>query len=93
METMRTKKALALACKSWHGPAIEALYEDIVIRRKGQIVALARTPRSEKCDFARLIKAIHIENLATLPSCNDVVKEDFETSLFCTMFKEVSFCT
>ncbi|KAI0762940.1 hypothetical protein C8Q74DRAFT_1451015 [Fomes fomentarius] len=94
METMRTKKALALVCKSWHGPAIEALYEDIVIRRMGQIVALARTLRLENCDFARLIKVIHIDNLAILPSCSDVVKEDFETIVSrCTMLKEVSLCT
>ncbi len=94
LETMRTKKALALVCKSWHGPAIEALYEDIVIRRMGQIVALARTLQSEKCDFAHLIKAIHIDNLAILPSCSDVLKEDFETIMSrCTMLKEFSFRT
>ncbi|KAI0762932.1 hypothetical protein C8Q74DRAFT_188884 [Fomes fomentarius] len=94
VEAMRTKKALALVCKSWHGPAIEFLYEDIVIRRMGQIVALARTLRLENCDFARLIKAIHIDNLAILPSCIDVVKEDFETIVSrCTMLKEVSLCT
>ncbi|KAI0780328.1 hypothetical protein C8Q74DRAFT_1447650 [Fomes fomentarius] len=91
METMRTKKALALVCKSWHGPAIEVLYEDIVIRRMGQIVALARTLQSERAGFARLVKVIHIDTLAIFPSCSHVVKEDFETIMSqCTMLKEFS---
>ncbi len=91
METMRTRKALALVCKSWHGAAIEVLYEDIVIRRMGQIVALARTLRSDKVGFARLIKAIRIDTLAIPPSCIEVVKEDLETIMSrCTMLKELS---
>ncbi|CAL1708005.1 unnamed protein product [Somion occarium] len=45
---LRFKKTLPLVCKSeaWQEAASELLYEDIVIRRPGELVALVRTVRS-----------------------------------------------
>ncbi|KAI0737833.1 hypothetical protein C8Q80DRAFT_306268 [Daedaleopsis nitida] len=38
-----TKNRLTLVCKGWSAPATAVLYGEIVIRRMGQIAALART--------------------------------------------------
>ncbi|KAI0666967.1 hypothetical protein C8Q78DRAFT_1147777 [Trametes maxima] len=43
LAALRTRKSLALTCRAFLGPATEVLYADIVLRRMGQIPALART--------------------------------------------------
>ncbi|TFK83822.1 hypothetical protein K466DRAFT_655029, partial [Polyporus arcularius HHB13444] len=42
---LRMEKALTLVCKGWACPATKLLYADIVLRRMGQITALAHTLR------------------------------------------------
>lgn len=55
---LRTKKALLLVCRAWHNAALPLLYEDVVLRRSGQIYALARTIRSNPALYGPLIKKI-----------------------------------
>lgn len=42
-QNMRTKNALNHVCSAWYGAASEFLYKDVVLRRIGQVAALART--------------------------------------------------
>lgn len=44
-KSLRTKKALPLVCRAWHAPATDILYSDIVLRRMGQVPALAEALR------------------------------------------------
>ncbi|KAI9057461.1 hypothetical protein FKP32DRAFT_1689174 [Trametes sanguinea] len=78
--SVKTRKALPLVCKSWYGPASEALYRDIVLRRMGQICALARTLRSCRVtygpDHARLVQRIRLAHCIVRSTCMDAVRED-----------------
>ena len=58
---LRTKKALALVARGWHGPAMEVLYADIVLRRMDQITLLAESLRTSKQDYGRLIRSLRID--------------------------------
>ncbi|KAI0366621.1 hypothetical protein BV20DRAFT_971541 [Pilatotrama ljubarskyi] len=75
-----TRRALTLVCKAWHGPASEALYVDVAIRRMGQICALARTlrftGRDKGSDRSKFIKRLRIIGCVVLDRAADVVEED-----------------
>ena len=97
LASLRTRKALVLTCKSFYGPASEVLYEDVVLRRMGQIPALARTlgplpdPRATT-DFACLIKSIRMNSCVIWAPCAEVVREDLRLILQrCTSLRTFSF--
>lgn len=57
-KVVRTLKSLSLVRKAWHDAATPHLYSDIVLRRAGQVVALARTVRSSPLKFGIHIRSI-----------------------------------
>ena len=90
--TIRTQKSVTLVCKSWNGPATEVLYEHIIFTRMGQIVAFARTLRSEDRNHAALVKSLVLDSCLVLDTCVNVVKEDLEFILLrCTQLRRFAF--
>ena len=74
---IRFRKGLPLVCKAWLWPATAVLYEDIVLRRMGQIPALARTLSSATGrDLAPLIQHIRLDTCVIWAPCADVVRQD-----------------
>ncbi|KAI0800899.1 hypothetical protein C8Q74DRAFT_453877 [Fomes fomentarius] len=71
----RTRKAHCLVCKSWSNPATRVLYEQIVIRRMGQIPALAQTLASVP-ELSTFIREIHLKSLLVWRGFTEVVRED-----------------
>ncbi|KAI0778555.1 hypothetical protein BD413DRAFT_111314 [Trametes elegans] len=80
LSELRLRKDLALVCKEWSGPATEVLYEDIVLRRMGQISALARTLALTASETGRnlagLIKTVRFDSCVVLWPFEDVIRED-----------------
>ncbi|EIW53865.1 uncharacterized protein TRAVEDRAFT_51609 [Trametes versicolor FP-101664 SS1] len=78
LEALRTMKALTLVSKAALGPARTVLYEDIVLRRMGQIPALARTLQASRehalpGDVAHLVRSIRIDQCPILVSCKQAI--------------------
>ncbi|KAI0761022.1 hypothetical protein BD413DRAFT_495814 [Trametes elegans] len=93
---LRTRKALVLTCKTFHGPATEVLYEDIVLRRMGQIPALARTLDPTRTPSASgvapLVRSIRMDSCVVWAPYADVVREDLRSIVqHCTALKAFSF--
>ncbi|KAI1786786.1 hypothetical protein LXA43DRAFT_750414 [Ganoderma leucocontextum] len=91
---LRFRKGLTLVSKLWWEPAIRALYEHVVIRRFGQIPALARTLSSKDAgiDFGGLVRKITLHQCAFFWPCVDVVCEDLRSILDrCVALEEFSF--
>ncbi|KAH9903042.1 hypothetical protein C8Q73DRAFT_32731 [Cubamyces lactineus] len=89
MSELRFRKGLIFVCKNWSGPATEALYEDIVLRRMGQIPALANaltaswsvaTPTHQR-GLADCINSIRVDSCGILPEFADGLHEAFQTIL------------
>ncbi|KAI0778554.1 hypothetical protein BD413DRAFT_466116, partial [Trametes elegans] len=81
---LRVRKGLTLVCKAWSGPATELLYEDIVIRRMGQLPALAHVLDQEavgRRDLARLVKSIRIDSCVVVPQCLNAVEHALQSIL------------
>ncbi|KAI0756632.1 hypothetical protein C8Q80DRAFT_46777 [Daedaleopsis nitida] len=77
IEEIRFRKGLTLVCKTWSWPATAILYEDVVLRRMGQIPALARTLSSPNGrDFGVLIQHIRMDSCVVWAPCADVVQQD-----------------
>ncbi|KAI0691292.1 hypothetical protein C8T65DRAFT_83126 [Cerioporus squamosus] len=77
LDALRTKKTLALVCKTWSAPATTLLYEEIALRRMGQITALANTLRGDNgSSLAALVQSVKMVACVVWPSCADVVQED-----------------
>ncbi|KAI1794816.1 hypothetical protein LXA43DRAFT_939990 [Ganoderma leucocontextum] len=80
IESLNSRRSLTLVCRAWNGPASEALYTDIVLRRMGQISALARTFRASAVVNAphrvRFVKSIYMNCCAVISPCEKVIKED-----------------
>ena len=73
---------------------MEILYEDIVIRRMGQISALAQTLRSPDlgAQLASVIKTIRIDSCPVWLPCTNVIREDLSFILSqCTVLSNVSY--
>ncbi|KAH9888534.1 hypothetical protein C8Q73DRAFT_710561 [Cubamyces lactineus] len=85
MIALRTRKALAFTCKAFAGPATELLYGDIVLRRMGQIPALARTldptHTASAGVFSQLVRSIRIDSCVVWAPFADVVREDLRSIL------------
>ncbi|KAI0712823.1 hypothetical protein C8T65DRAFT_739236 [Cerioporus squamosus] len=62
MRILRTKKALALVSHAWHGPAMEVLYADVVLRRTYQIALLPESLRTSQNDHTGLIRALRLDS-------------------------------
>ncbi|RDX41340.1 hypothetical protein OH76DRAFT_1489553 [Lentinus brumalis] len=62
MRALRTKKALTLVSRSWHGPAMEVLYSDIVLRRMYQITLLAESLRTSPNARTGLIRGLRLDS-------------------------------
>ena len=93
LSSLRTKKALALVCKAWSPPAAVVLYDDIVIRRMGQICALAHTlASSSRFNYAELVRSIRIDSCVVWKGCEDTIHEDLcEVLRRCTRLVSFSF--
>ena len=96
LAALRTRKALVLTCKAFFGPATEVLYEDIVIRRMGQIPALARTlgpfPSESGRDVALLVRRLRMDGCVVWAPCAHVVRENLRLILQrCTSLRYFSF--
>ncbi|KAI0757939.1 hypothetical protein C8Q74DRAFT_289204 [Fomes fomentarius] len=72
---LRTKKALVLVCKAWSAPATVVLYDNIVLRRMGQISALANTLLKHS-KLAVLVRSLCLESCVILQHCADAARED-----------------
>ncbi|KAI8968813.1 hypothetical protein BD414DRAFT_471247, partial [Trametes punicea] len=85
LDGLRTRKALMLTCKAFVGPGSAVLYEDIVLRRMGQIPALARTldpahtPSAE--NIAQLVRSIRIDSCVVWAPFADVIRENLRSIL------------
>ena len=91
LSELRFRKGLILVCKHWSGPAIEALYEDIVLRRMGQIPALANAltasrdvaaPAHQR-SLADCVRSIRVDSCGILPEYADDIHEAFRIILEC----------
>ncbi|KAI0628450.1 hypothetical protein C8Q77DRAFT_1203825, partial [Trametes polyzona] len=96
MSTLRARKALVMTCKAFVGPAMEVLYEDIVLRRMGQVPALARTLdplRNPSADsIAALVRKVRMDSCVVWAPFADVVREELHLILRqCTSLKEFAF--
>ncbi|KAI0712591.1 hypothetical protein C8Q76DRAFT_576083, partial [Earliella scabrosa] len=94
--SQNTRMAAVLVCRSWYGPASEALYHEVVFRRVGQICALARTLRATDVVYAQnpknFIRSIRLESLVYLPACEDIAKKDLAFILqHCTSLTSFTF--
>ncbi len=94
LEGLRIRKALTLICKGWTWPATELLYGDIVLRRMGQITALAHTLRLQghRSPLSVLVKSLRMDCCVVFESCADAVRSDLEFLLReCTNLLSFSF--
>ncbi|EIW54453.1 uncharacterized protein TRAVEDRAFT_52159 [Trametes versicolor FP-101664 SS1] len=96
-------RRLILVCKWWSGRATELFYEDIALRRMGQILALAdvlAVNQAARKNLAQLIKSIRLDACVILGPCADVAREALQ-SIFtlCTALQTFeyhpakNFCT
>ncbi|RPD64942.1 hypothetical protein L227DRAFT_598339 [Lentinus tigrinus ALCF2SS1-6] len=93
LDEIRFRKGLVLVCKAWSWSATALLYEDVVLRRMGQIPALARTLSSPGTrDFGGLIHHLRMDSCVVWAQCTDVVREDLLTILRqCVALRSLSF--
>lgn len=75
---LATKAALPLICRAHYWEGMSILYNDIVLRRMSQILALARTLRSTRGgDVRPLVKAIRMESCTVGGDLVGRAREDF----------------
>lgn len=87
----RTLKSLALVCKSWHTAAFPLLYHEVILRRVGQVAALARTIRSSPEVFSPPVQRLVISCEVPAPFLS-VTKRSLAYILDqCKNLKAVSF--
>lgn len=70
----RYRKGLLLVCRGWTDAATDLFYEDIVLRRVGQIFALAAALESQK-HLARVVKTIRLESCLVPPACANAARD------------------
>ncbi|KII93150.1 hypothetical protein PLICRDRAFT_170933 [Plicaturopsis crispa FD-325 SS-3] len=58
--TLRTKKSLALVCKSWWGTAMDILYKEVVFRRPEQIPAFVHTLDTSMFDCRSSVRKVSV---------------------------------
>lgn len=81
---LRFRKALIFVCKWWSGLATELFYEDIVLRRMGQIIALADTLTANhgtQRNLAVLVKSIRMDTCIILGPCADAARDALSSIL------------
>ncbi|KAI0762943.1 hypothetical protein C8Q74DRAFT_1371911 [Fomes fomentarius] len=79
LRELRMKKGFPLLCKATFSSGMQVLYEDIVIRRMGQISALAQTLRTSDMGtyLSTHVRSIRVHWCPVWSPCEDVLKEDF----------------
>ncbi|OJT03035.1 hypothetical protein TRAPUB_6378 [Trametes pubescens] len=89
----RYRKGLLLVCKRWMDPATRVFYEDIVLRRVGQIFALAAALETHK-DLARMVKTIRLDTCVVPQGCADAARDALQ-SIFslCTALRRFEYHT
>ncbi|KAI1781824.1 hypothetical protein LXA43DRAFT_907603, partial [Ganoderma leucocontextum] len=78
LSEIRNRKALPLICRASFWPGMDVLYSDVVLRRMGQIGALAQTLRSRDVGttLANMVKVIRVDSCPIWASCADAIQED-----------------
>ncbi|PIL34835.1 hypothetical protein GSI_02622 [Ganoderma sinense ZZ0214-1] len=93
-DVVRMKKAFPLICRASVWPGMSVLYSDIVLRRMGQVSALAETLRIPDVGprLGRLVKGIRWDSCLVAAPCSDVIREDL-TFIFaqCTRLRSFSY--
>ncbi|KAM5541231.1 hypothetical protein V8D89_005160, partial [Ganoderma adspersum] len=94
LELLRMKKAFPLICRGSVWPGMSVLYSDIVLRRMGQVSALAailRTP-DVGARLGSLVKGIRWDSCVAAAQCSDIIREDL-TFIFaqCTRLRSFSY--
>ena len=88
------KRAFPLICRASVWPGMSVLYSDIVLRRMGQVSALAATLRTPDVGprLGRLVKCIRWDSCVVAAHCSDVIREDL-TFIFarCTRLRTFSY--
>ena len=93
LDRLRFRKGLILVCKAFAGPAAAVLYENVVFRRMGQVLALARTLSSEVGrSLSSPIQRVRMDSCVIWAPCADVVKHELLFVLRrCTALRSFSF--
>ncbi len=94
LKSLHVKKGLLRICRSAYWPGMCILYEDVVLRRFGQVVPLARTLRSYSGNrgVAELIRSIRMDSCPVWAPCTDVIEEDLTYILErCTALRSFSY--
>ncbi|KAI1789927.1 hypothetical protein LXA43DRAFT_535766 [Ganoderma leucocontextum] len=94
LQLMRMKKGFPLICRASFWPGMSVLYSDIVLRRMGQVSALAETLRTAdvRAGVGKLIKSIRWDSCVVAAPCAHVIREDL-TFIFgqCTQLQSFSY--
>jgi hypothetical protein len=59
-QNLRMKKALVLVCKTWYAVALPHLYDEVILRRIGQLVTLSHTLTTSNSSIRDLVRGIYI---------------------------------
>ncbi|PIL34825.1 hypothetical protein GSI_02612 [Ganoderma sinense ZZ0214-1] len=93
-DLVRMKKAFPLICRASVWPGMAVLFSDIVLRRMGQVSALAETLRIPDVGprLGNLVKGIQWDSCLVTAPCSDVIREDL-TFIFaqCTRLRSFSY--
>ncbi|KAM5541177.1 hypothetical protein V8D89_005106 [Ganoderma adspersum] len=94
LQLIRTKRGFPLICRAAFWPGMAVLYSDIVLRRMGQVCALADTLRQADIGprLGNLIKSIRWDSCIVATPCSDAIREDI-TFIFgqCTQLQSFSY--
>ncbi|OJT05454.1 hypothetical protein TRAPUB_3724 [Trametes pubescens] len=94
---LRCRKGLMSVCKWWSGPAMELFYEDIVLRRMGQILALAdmlTANMDTQRSLAQLVKSIRLDTCVVLGPCAESARDAMRSILsLCTALQTFEYHT
>ena len=94
LRSLRFKKGLSSICKATYWPAMRILYNQLVIRRMDQILALSNTLRTSDISkvLVRFIKTLELDSCIVPASHADVVRENLAWILsHCMEIQTVSF--
>ncbi|KAM5536267.1 hypothetical protein V8D89_010044 [Ganoderma adspersum] len=94
LELLRMKKAFPLICRGSLWPGMSVLYSDIVLRRMGQVSALAATLRTPDVGprLGNLVKGIRWDSCVVAAQCSDVIREDLAFIFAqCTRLRSFSY--
>ena len=94
LQLLRTKKGFPLICRATFWPSMVALYSNIVLRRMGQVSALAERLRAPDVGprLRTLVKSIRWDSCIVAAQCTDVIRADMSFILGqCTQLQSFSY--